>query len=59
MAVPGCFSEGVMSSKTRDLIAILMVFLLVILSFGAGYLVNELVQTSFGSSSIDSLDDQL
>lgn len=47
-----------MSSKMRDLIAILMVFLLVILSFGAGYLVNELVQTSFGSGSIDSLDDQ-
>jgi len=58
MAVPGCFSEGAMSSKTRDLIAILMVFLLVILSFGAGYLVNELVRTSFGSGSIDSLDDQ-
>jgi len=35
-----------------------MVFLLVILSFGAGYLVNELVRTSFGSGSIDSLDDQ-
>ena len=47
-----------MSSKKRDFIAILMVIFLVILSFGAGYLVNELVQTKYSSGTIDNLDDQ-
>jgi len=58
LAGPGCFAEGPMRSNKRDLLAIVMVVLLVLLSFGAGFLVNELVETRLGRSSNSDFDDE-
>lgn len=47
-----------MSSNKRDLLTILMVFLLVILSFATGFLVNELIETRFGRGSFNDMGDE-
>lgn len=58
VATPGCFAEGLMRSNKRDLLAIIMVVLLVLLSFGAGFLVNELVETQLGRGSNRDFEDE-
>jgi carboxyl-terminal processing protease len=47
-----------MSSNKRDLLTILMVFLLVILSFATGFLVNELIETRFGRGPFNEMGDE-
>ncbi len=47
-----------MSSNKRDLLTILMVFLLVILSFATGFLVNELIETRFGRGPFNDMGDE-
>jgi carboxyl-terminal processing protease len=58
LAAPGCFAEGLMSSNKRDLLTILMVFLLVILSFATGFLANELVESKFGRGPFSDIDEE-
>ncbi|MGB3713255.1 MAG: S41 family peptidase [Candidatus Promineifilaceae bacterium] len=47
-----------MSSNKRDLLTILMVFLLVILSFATGFLVNELIETRYGRGPFNDMGDE-